>query len=247
MKELGKTAAKIIADIRDFRANLGPSDAEVIYVIDAAESRLKPMLNEGAGHGPDFTQMLIRSAIVALVGLEAEVSYFVADRQAGIRSKTELAFEHLQRSIVVDENVKDRWFEAFKSGEVACEKLGAVHLLSHGIWAFKANAEGGRTDLVYQEPMVNIVTVERSAEGMILTEWKKYEGGSNPTQLAAAARAQVKAYSSGVFGGIELKRTRYIIVVSQDNITLPRDLVENEVTYRHINLAVCPRTPSKLS
>ena len=28
-----------------------------------------------------------------------------------------------------------------------------MHLLSHGIWAFKVDAKVGRTDLVYQNPL----------------------------------------------------------------------------------------------
>jgi hypothetical protein len=35
---------------------------------------------------------------------------------------------------------------------LACEKLAGVHLLLHGIWAFKVHAAGERTDLVFPQP-----------------------------------------------------------------------------------------------
>ena len=64
------------------------------------------------------------------------------------KSLVERAFIHLQRTIVVDHDIRKKWKSAFNTGEIACERLGAVHLLSHGIWAFKADALGERTDLI---------------------------------------------------------------------------------------------------
>src|ERR1700722_9028346 len=37
------------------------------------------------------------------------------------------------------------------AGSVACERLGAVHLLWHGIFAFKVDGSGARTDLIAPE------------------------------------------------------------------------------------------------
>jgi hypothetical protein len=153
MVDLGKTAASILSDLASFRVMLGPSVLEVSTRIEAAESRTRPLLAEGVTTTQDMRQIYIRTALVVFAALEAEVSYLLADHQAEIQSLAKRAFEHLQRSIVVDEFVAARWRRAWEAGEVECEKLGAVHLLSHGIWAFKVDAKGGRTDLVYQEPL----------------------------------------------------------------------------------------------
>jgi hypothetical protein len=126
-----------------------------------------------AGGPPDALRERVWAALVSLVAFETEMSFLLSDVQASIRSRSERAFSHLQRSIVVDESIRARWLKAFKEGEVACEKLGAVHLLLHGIWAFKVDAAGARTDLVLEEPAGDVAAVQRYADGLVLTEWKK--------------------------------------------------------------------------
>ena len=70
-----------------------------------------------------------------------------------IRTRSERAFAHLQRHFVADAECRDKWTSAFTDGEVACEALRALHLLLHGLWAFKVDNAGARTDLVFQEPL----------------------------------------------------------------------------------------------
>lgn len=245
MVDLGKTAAGIFSDLAIFRDRLGPSSGEVSTRIGAAESKARPLLAEGVATSQDMRQIYIRSTLVTLASLEAEVSYLLSDHQASVQSRTERAFEHLQRSIVVDELMGDRWRKAWEAGEVECEKLGAVHLLSHGIWAFKVDSKGARTDLVYQEPMHDLQAATRSAEGLVLTEWKKLANGANAKRLFASARTQTKSYASGALAGTELTRLRYAVLVSSDNIAVPDDITEGDFTFRHINIAVSPRTPSR--
>src|SRR5258707_13086277 len=73
------------------------------------------------------------------VGLKkGNLSFILSDTQEVLRSRADRAFEHLQRMIVADSDYKAKWQAAFDRGEEACEQLGAVHLLLHGIWAFKA-------------------------------------------------------------------------------------------------------------
>jgi hypothetical protein len=95
-----------------------------------------------------------------------------AQRQNDPSSGFDSRFQHLQRLIVVDDEARRKWQAAFAKGEVECEKLGAVHLLGHGIWAFKIDARGGRTDLVYQEPAGGLIKEQQYAEGFVLTGWK---------------------------------------------------------------------------
>jgi hypothetical protein len=94
----------------------------------------------------------VRGVLVGLAAFEAEITFLLAGRQEQIRARSERALLHLQRILAVDPDVSAKWKKAFNKGEVACERLGSVHLLSHGIYAFKVDAIGARTDLVYNEP-----------------------------------------------------------------------------------------------
>jgi hypothetical protein len=244
MKHLGESTGKILDELAAFGCALSAADGNVRETIHAEDKRLRPLLSNSSST-QEMRQLHIRTALVGLAALEAEVSYLLSDHQAGIRSRVERAFQHLQRLIVVDHDVRDRWGKAFQAGEVECEKLGAVHLLSHGIWAFKVNAAGGRTDLVYQEPLQDTRAVASAAEGLVLTEWKKCGSGDKPERQFAAARTQAKDYAAGVLGGVELTRVRYAILVSEESITIPDDVTEGRLSYRHLNVAVAPGTPSK--
>ena len=93
------------------------------------------------------------AALTLLASFRAEFEYLIADTEAVARSLVTRALIHLQRSIVADDAIRQRWSNAFKDGETACEALGACHLLAHGIWAFKTSAEGERTDLASARPV----------------------------------------------------------------------------------------------
>ncbi|WP_157016640.1 hypothetical protein [Mesorhizobium xinjiangense] len=183
---------------------------------------------------------LVRTIIVKLVAFEAELSFCLDSQTERVRSAAELAFMHLQRLIVVDQDYRAKWRKAFEKHETHCERLGALHLLWHGIWAFKVDANGGKTDLVYQEPpQIGSAPV---ALGMVLTEWKR--GIGNPDTEYVAAKEQAALYSGGVLAGVELESQRYLVVVTKKQIVPPGDLIEGTVTYRHINIAVEPEAPS---
>jgi hypothetical protein len=55
-----------------------------------------------------------------------------------------------------------------------CERLGATHFLWHGLWAFKVNVEGARTDPATFEP-IDDREAQTSGGARVLTEWKKIE------------------------------------------------------------------------
>jgi hypothetical protein len=77
-------------------------------------------------------------ATLALASIQDALDFHLAGSESVGRSVTERAFEHLHRSIVVDHEVRTKWMKAFKDGETECERLGAVHLLLHGIWASRS-------------------------------------------------------------------------------------------------------------
>jgi hypothetical protein len=93
-----------------------------------------------------------------------------------------------------------------------------VHLLLHGIWAFKVHTPDERTDLVLQEPIRDYDEVERSAEALVLTEWKIVRNDSQREEKAKKARNQARIYAGSVLGGVELRQYRYIVLVSKDRL-----------------------------
>jgi hypothetical protein len=234
----------ILQELRDFAARHGASlPAPATEAIQRVVDYAAPKLTDTSG-GSGGRQERISAAMIALAGFEGELSYLIRDAQAYVRTRTERAFLHLQRSIVVDGDLRRRWQTAFGEGEVACEKLGAVHMLGHGIWPFKVDAAGARTDLVYQEPLSDDGQL-RVAEGLVLTEWKLSRAAGEVESLCEQARTQARKYAAGALAGVELTSTRYIVVVSERQLRLPGNVTEGAVAYRHMNIAVTPGTPSR--
>lgn len=199
-----------------------------------------------APSGPVDGNRVLHIRLTDLVALEAEVSYHLTDFRARAKRLSERAFAHLQRSIVADPDCAKRWKWAFSQGEPACERLGAVHLLLHGIWAFKANSEGERTDLVMGDILhERRGDIEEVAEALVLTEWKKVTQESELVDARDTALAQAKLYASGSLFGLELDACRYLVLVTEKALDMPSDLEDAGVLYRHINLAVDPLSPSR--
>ena len=245
MVDLGNHEAAILSDLRAFGESLDKSSGFAREAIQRVATKAGPMLSDRSS-STEMRQIYIRSALVMLAALEGELSYLLRDDQDSIRNRSERAFEHLRRSIVVDKHIGEIWRNAFANGEVECERLGAVHLLSHGIWAFKVNAAGGRTDLVYQEPLTDSGLVKRTADGLVLTEWKKLpDGDDRADRWFEDARGQAQRYATGVLAGTELTHYRYAVLVSRRDERPPDDVEVNGTIYRHINVPVEPRSPSK--
>lgn len=195
-----------------------------------------------------FTEIQMVSFITRLLLTRNDVSYCLTDHQKKIKNLSEKAFLHLQRKIIVGADEKARWEKAFSKGEVECEKLGSLHLLWHGLWAFKINAEGERTDLIYSDERLSDIDANYEAvSGLVLTEWKVLRSGENATSKFSEACKQARMYTEGSLAGVELAKYRYAIVVSEENIHTPDDFIENDVVWRHINIAINSKTPSERS
>ncbi|PTL80256.1 hypothetical protein DAT35_30140 [Vitiosangium sp. GDMCC 1.1324] len=180
----------------------------------------------------------------ALAMVKAEIDFCLADKGAHAVRASERAFEHLQRSLIADEDVHAKWRRAFDVGEVACEKLGAVHMLLHGIWAFKANAEGGRTDLILGDS-VRDADAARSSDAMVLTEWKMVRDGDDANDSVRTAFRQAERYSRDTLAGFELSTHRYLVLVSLKKLTpIPEAPRTDKCLYVVRNIAVEPLTPS---
>jgi len=187
----------------------------------------------------------VAAALVFLSAFEANLTFILSDVQERIRLHSERAFSHLQRSIVADPDMRKKWNKALNSGEIECEKLGGVHLLSHGIYGFKVSGAGERTDLVFQDLVSSLAGEHRFADGLILTEWKIASSESDATNKYMQAKAQAKLYVQGVLSGVELHAYKYLVVVSNRQVRVPSDDIEAGTTFRHINIGVNPMPPSK--
>ena len=244
-KVLAEQCKRVLAGLRalqdSFRQVL-PTPA--VDAIDDCLAKISPFVQESSSV-PDSRQEGVWAALVLLAAFETEVSFLLSDVQEFIRARSERAFSHLQRSIIVDEEFRAKWQKAFKAGEVACEKLGAVHLLLHGIWAFKIDAVGARTDLVFQEAAGDLNEAQRYVDGFVLTEWKKANADGQSRRCFEEATSQARRYAQGPLGATELNGYRYAVVVSRKAVEVPADSTEGGVVCRHINVSVDPQVPSR--
>jgi hypothetical protein len=182
----------------------------------------------------------------ALQRFRSDFNYLTSDLEGVAVRLTARAFLHLQRSMVADDSVREKWKIALAQSEMACEKLGAVHLLLHGIWSFKVDSIGERTDIVLGEPLNEkaLGDVYLSAEALVLTEWKKATQ-ANSSKKYEEAFIQAERYARGSLAAIELKNYRYLVFVSKDMLNdVPNDREKDGIIYKYINIAVDPSSPS---
>lgn len=244
-KRLQQQCEGVLDSLSAFKdAHQATMPASAMTCVKEFIERTQGLIRDASGSG-DSREERVWAALVMLGALETEMTFLLTDQQEAIRAHADRAFEHLQRVIVVDSDARAKWRAAFGEGETACERLGAVHLLGHGIWAFKAHAEGERTDLVYQEPIADFAKVQRSATGLVLTEWKRAVTQDDTLAAFEEARRQAARYAKGALAGIELAGYRYAVVVSAQHAQVPVDLRDGSITYRHVNIAADPMPPSK--
>lgn len=188
----------------------------------------------------------LQAAMIELCAFEAEFSYCISDREASVQRLVQRAFLHLSRTLVVDPDLSAKWKTALhQEGEVQVEKLGGIHLLAHGIWAFKCSATGERTDLVLGDILSQEQEVAEVATGLVLTEWKVALEASEAGPKWNQALYQAQRYAQGALAGFELRSIRYLVLVTEDHVVVPDDIREDNVTYKHINIAVAPSSPSQ--
>ncbi len=153
-------AHEIFSDLRKFSKAY-----ERILPARASEVLTKFLLEASRFESPNTIYGIehVPGPMVALSVFRTEFDRVIRDAPTRAKSLIIRAFSHLQRLIVANKSERQIWESAFKEGEPSCEKLGATHLLMHGIWAFKASAEGERTDLVLGGPLRITDEVEASA------------------------------------------------------------------------------------
>jgi len=220
----------------NFRSVL-PSAA--IPVLDGFLNRFGETL---AGDGQPGEEHAVLQVIAAIRVIRTELDYAFSDNEVAARRLVERAFLHLQRSLAADDDVRRRWYGA--GGEVACETLGALHLLAHGVWAFKADAVGARTDLILGRPLSQDEPRASDVEAFVLTEWKLAATAADVRGNMDEAHTQLALYHRGALGGFELSTRRYVVIVADEHVDLPLDHDTGGALCRHILLNRGGETPS---
>ena len=241
-RHLGTQAREITANLRSFL------DAHNVAIPQEAATAIRSFLqNYGHAIEDDSVKGLdgLKLRLTSLAAVRSAVEYHLSDLESIAHKRAERAFLHLRQTIVADESTRGKWENAFSNGEPACEKLGAAHLMFHGIWAFKVNAEGGRTDLIFGDTVDDADGISNVAEALVLTEWKIVKSEDQAESVANAAREQTRLYTGGILAGIELSRYRYIVLVSLEQLQEIPDVQEGSATYRHVNVPVKPVAPSR--
>ena len=241
---LNRSASDIFIEIKDFISTAGS-------IPTAANIRLVRFFNDYCHEfqelPTDASRIIqrVHFVLTALRSLQSEIDYLLADTEVVARNLVDRAFLHLQRAIIADASVRKTWKKAFDDGETACERLGAVHLLLHGIWAFKAHGAGERTDLVLSQPLQVTSQIEAASEALVLTEWKLFRAGEKLATKADEAFRQASLYGVGVLAGFELASRRYLVIVSKARLDMPADRPDGNVIYQYKNVATDPKSPSQ--
>jgi len=244
-----QNATRTAIDVVNFRARyadlLPPSSLDCLNnFVRIYDSRFRILPTDKVSPKPDgFSGVIV--AITTLESFRIEFDHLLAGIDEFTRSLAVRAFLHLQRSIAADITVRERWITAYKNGETVCEKLGACHLLLHGIWAFKAIGAGEQTDLVMSEPMILNDDIRRASQGLVLTEWKVVRTLEQLKAQSEAAYKQAASYNRGILAGFPVASTRYLVMISEDIMKMPDSIVDGSTTYEYRNVAVNPSTPSK--
>lgn len=247
-KVLLKNAEKIIQNLNDFYEKYQTAFPQP--AVDCLNSFLNQQDFKSIGFftNPRILESAnVQFSLTSLAAFQSEFNFIIADTQFIARKITERAFIHLQRCIIVDEEVRKKWLNAFNKHETKCEKLGALHLLYHGVWAFKADATGGKTDLILSEPLPIEAIIESVADTLVLTEWKLVKPAGELNKKIHEAQKQAEIYRLDVLGGVEIRKYRYLVMVSEERLKMPDDNIKDGIIYRHINIAVNPGSPSQES
>lgn len=236
------SAQRLMAALDSFaKENHDRLPGEVADILSGFLGKFRGCFAAGQSHEHGPLQV-----IAAMRAVRVEVDFLLSDREIAIRRVVERAFMHLQRTLLADQAARDRW--SGNSREEDFERLGSLHLLAHGIWAFKAHGVGGRTDLILGRPIDAEDPQIDNVEAMVLTEWKLARKANEAQTKLDEAHVQLQLYRRGVLGGFELSSRRYAVIVAKENCDLPPDHeIEPGITCRHVCINLAGETPSTVA
>jgi len=202
-----------------------------------------------ANYPNDREGMATQSLMISQSALIADISGMLDTVESRALPAIERAFLHLQRLLIADRETRNTWHSAFlnsSSTETECEKLGAVHLLMHGIYAFKSDSAGERTDLVLGGKLLYSDEIRVAMQALVLTEWKVVRNASHYEKITYEAIEQADLYRYGSLAGFELENICYLVLISENLLRPVREVVSrNGVRFEIVNLAINRLSPSK--
>jgi hypothetical protein len=178
----------------------------------------------------------VGGAMVHLGLFNSEVNFYLKDNETLIKDRVKLALLHLQRTLIVDPEIRKKWLNAYNEGDEAIEKLGATHLLSHGVWAFKPAADHEKRDLVLNTA-IKADEVQAVGACLVLTEWKKVTSESL-AEKSKQALTEARKYGDAYLAGSELKKEKYLILVSENHLQVPHNVQDDDIRYVYVNLSI---------
>lgn len=240
-----KAAFDSVAAFYDRWRHALPAAVEVALGDLIERSTRREFWKTNHGKAPEGWRAVGSRVVAALAIIHGEINYLLADPSFTAVNVTERAFRHLQWMIASDAEVSAKWQSAFAKGETTCERLGATHLLLHGIWAYKAHSATARTDLVMAEPVEDRPEIRRAARALVLTEWKRARPStaSEIRRAASDGKRQASVYAGELLAGFDLRAVRYVIIVTEDRARPPDDDAVGDTIYRYLNVAVAPSSP----
>jgi hypothetical protein len=214
-----------------------------------------------AGQSKAVTDPL--ASLVVLSAFVGELDALLSDPESEWAVAVERAFLHLERSLAVDEDLRRRWEVAFEGGkEPGLEKLGAVHLLSHGLYCFKAKAAGAESDLIVGERTKRAERSDLMTEGplddteeqrrraatpLVLTEWKRVKKAEDAKTQLGDAKSQLELYAKDAVASLELTTVCFAVLVSKEQLgcSFQGETLGNGMEMRVVNIPIAPFPPSK--
>lgn len=180
----------------------------------------------------------VGGAMVILGVFNSEMNYYLKDQEILVKENVRRSFHHLQRSLMADPELQRKWMVGFQESDHYVQKLGGLHLLMHGIWGFKVEENSERGDLISAGP-IKLEEVESSGSSLVMTEWARVNP-ENAAEKARQAYAKAASYVGRDLPGTELRTERYLVLVSERPLAMPRNATDGEVEYVYVNVALNP-------
>jgi hypothetical protein len=166
--------------------------------------------------------------------------------------RVELAFIHLQRLLAADDVLRKKWKDRWtKAREPELEALGAIQLLQHQLFGFKARSTGAETDQIIgtslgTSSVLNTDDAIRSGSPLVLTEWKKVLKQKDTNAKLNEARRQLQKYPTTAATSLELRRTRFAVLVSMKELAelQPFEELSDGSRMRIVNITIEPSSVS---
>ena len=219
---LREQCGRVLAALRTFRASfhqvLPPS---AVMVIDDIVERTGALINDTGVHGCSRTD--VGGAGAPGTAFETEMSFLPP------MSKSPYAHDLNAHSLICNGPSSQMKMSAQSGREPLMMAKSHVRnsapyiFCFMGVWAFKVDAAGARTDLVFQEPVADLTAPQRYADGLVLTEWKKAAEDAQSSQRFEA-RSQASRYAQGALAATELTGYRYVVIVSRSQVEVPDDM-----------------------